>query len=110
MDPELADYLDRRFAEFGQQLDSRFAAHDARFTTVDAKLAEHDARFTTVDAKLAEHDARFTTVDAKLAEHPGSRPSTPSWPSTTRSSPGSTRRLRKPPPRHGATSTSSPKR
>ena len=68
MDPELADYLDRRFAEFGQQLDSRFAAHDARFTTVDAKLAEHDARFTTVDAKLAEHDALLAGLDATITE------------------------------------------
>lgn len=61
VDPELTDYLDRRFDEFGQQLDSRFAAHDA-------KLAGHDARFTAVDAKLVEHDALLARLDARITE------------------------------------------
>lgn len=69
VDPELTDYLDRRFDEFGQQLDSRFAAHDARFTTVDTKLAEHDARFTEHDGLLARLDARITESAAETRRH-----------------------------------------
>lgn len=57
MDPELTDYLDRRFDEFGRQIDARFAAHDARFTAVDAKLVEHDAQLARLDARITESAA-----------------------------------------------------
>ncbi|MBI4593042.1 MAG: hypothetical protein HY728_02410 [Candidatus Rokubacteria bacterium] len=68
MDPELVAYLDRRFSEFGQQLDRRFDVVDQRFDAVDQRLDAMDRRFDTVDRRFDAVDRRFDGVDKRFGE------------------------------------------
>jgi len=57
MDQELLQYLDVRFGQIEQRLDS----HDQRFNTIDQ-------RFDRIEQRLDGHDERFDLLDRKIDE------------------------------------------
>jgi ABC-type transporter Mla subunit MlaD len=61
MDPELIEYLDRRFDEAAKRADQRFEQVDRRFEQVDQRFEQVDQRFERVDQ-------RFERVDQEQRE------------------------------------------
>ena len=54
MDPELIEYLDRRFDEAAERADQRFERVDLRFERVDQRFEQVDQRFERVDQEQRE--------------------------------------------------------
>ena len=64
LDPELIEYLERRF----EAIDRRFDAIDERFEAIDRRFEANDGRFEAIDGRFEAIDGRFADNDNRFRE------------------------------------------